>query len=79
MKIVTVNSGALGRTVKRLLKERGMSQRELARKAHFDEAALSNWLEGVHVPTLINLVLVAAELGTTVDTLLSGWIEVSEA
>lgn len=79
MIIVKEHVGVLGQTIKKLLKERHMTQGELAKQAGVNETSLCRWMEGVHHPTLTNLVIVAATLDVSVDTLLAGWLETEDA
>lgn len=45
-----------------LLKERGMTQKEFARKMGKTEAEVSRWLSGMHNFTLATLAKISAEL-----------------
>ena len=56
--------------LKRTLKERGYSQKELAERSHLTEAAVSKYLSGYRTPHLEILVDLANALNVTTDYLL---------
>lgn len=49
-----------------LLKERGMTQKDLAKKMGRTEAEVSRWLSGMHNFTLATIAKITAELGTDI-------------
>ncbi|MDO5297087.1 MAG: helix-turn-helix transcriptional regulator [bacterium] len=55
-----------------LIQQKGMSQRELAKKANVTEAAMSHYLKGDRFPRASVLGRIAEALGTTTDYLLNG-------
>lgn len=60
---------------KRLLdyvKERGMSQKDLARIAGVTESAMSHYIRGDRIPRASVLARIAEALGTTSDYLMNG-------
>ena len=57
--------------VKALMKEQGMTQRELARRSGLTEASVCKYLSGARTPQAEAVVLLAKALGTTSDYLLS--------
>lgn len=56
--------------VLRLLKDSGMSQKELAKKVGVSEVSMSRYISGDRVPKGPIIVKIAKELGTTVEYLL---------
>ena len=56
--------------VKALMKEQGMTQRELARRSGLTEASVCKYLSGARTPQAETVVLLAKALGTTSDYLL---------
>lgn len=55
--------------LKALLKEKGMTQRELAKKANLTEAAVSKYCSGYQTPHLDVLCRIAVALDVTPDAL----------
>lgn len=49
----------------------GLTQQDLAERVHVSRQAVTKWETGRGLPDLVNLQALAAELGTTVDELLS--------
>ena len=56
--------------VKALMKEQGMTQRELARRSGLTEASVCKYLSGARTPQAEAVILLAKALGTTSDYLL---------
>ena len=56
--------------VKALMKEQGITQRELARRSGLTEASVCKYLSGSRTPQAEAVVLLAKALGTTSDYLL---------
>lgn len=56
--------------IKRLRKEHGYSQQQIAIKLHVTQGAVSQWENGVTVPAADQLVSLADAFGITVDQLL---------
>ena len=56
--------------VKTLMKEQGITQRELARRSGLTEASVCKYLSGSRTPQAEAVVLLAKALGTTSDYLL---------
>lgn len=56
--------------IKSLLKEYGMKQRELARLMRVSDASISQWANGVHVPIVEDVALLAEIFHTTTDYLI---------
>lgn len=56
--------------IKSLLKEYGMKQRELARLMCVSDASISQWANGVHVPIVEDVALLAEIFHTTTDYLI---------
>lgn len=53
-----------------VLYEKGMKQKELARRIGCTEAAMSRWIKGNRLPSLELFVRIAKETGTSTDWLL---------
>ena len=66
-------NGNLGDRLERMLKERKMSQKELAQRADITEAAVSHYIKGDRVPRS-TLGLIAGALGVTAGFLLGAGI-----
>ncbi len=64
----------LGNTLEKVLKEQGMSQKELAKKADITEAAVSHYIKGDRVPRSTTLGLLAGALGVTAGFLLGAGV-----
>ena len=56
-------SNAIAEKLDMILKKRGMTQRDLARKTRKTEAEVSRWLGGTHNFTLRTLALISTTLG----------------
>ena len=56
--------------LKRTMKERGYTQKELAERSHLTEAAISKYLSGYRTPHLEILVTLARVLNVSTDYLL---------
>ncbi len=54
-----------------LLKQKGISQKELAKLTQTSEAAVSRWLSGTHNFTLSTLAKISAVLGENIVTVAS--------
>ena len=61
----------LGSRIKRLRMDKGMSQEELASRAHVVRQTVSKWENNVSVPDAKSLITIAEALDTTVSMLLS--------
>ena len=64
----------LGDRLERMLKERKMSQKELAQRADITEAAVSHYIKGDRGPRSTTLGLIAGALGVTAGFLLGAGI-----
>lgn len=62
----------LGDRIKSLLSQKGMTQKELARKVGCTEAAVSHYVKGDRVPRSSVMTKIAVALGTTSDYLTEG-------
>lgn len=71
-KINTISEGSLGNRIIILLRKRGLTQKELARKAKISEVTLSRYIHGDQQPRANNIVNIADVLQTTTDYLLGG-------
>ena len=63
---------ALGKRVKQLRKEKGLTQKALANQVGSSPAQLNKYESGLNTPPLDRLLLLAEVLGTSVDYLISG-------
>ena len=61
-----------GERLSHLLKEKGMQQQTLARKAEVTEAAVSHYIKGDRVPRASVMARIAESLETTSDFLING-------
>lgn len=71
-KINTISEGSLGNRIIILLRKRGLTQKELARKAKISEVTLSRYIHGDRQPRANNIANIADVLQTTTDYLLGG-------
>lgn len=62
----------LGERIKRLLNEKGITQKELAEMVGCTDAAISHYIKGDRVPRSKVLSKIALALGTTSDYLMEG-------
>ena len=62
----------IGERLSHLLKQNGMTQRELAKKVNVTEAAMSRYMQGTRVPRAETLSKMAKNLNTTTDFILTG-------
>lgn len=65
-------SKILSERISLLLKQKGMSQKELASRAGVTEAAISHYLKGDRTPRTSALACIADVLETTTDYLIGG-------
>lgn len=63
-------SGRMADRITELLRERDMTQKELALAANITESTVSHYIKGDRIPRGVNLVKVAKALETTTDYLL---------
>lgn len=69
--IPIINMQATGENIKRLRKAQGISVRELQDVFGFtNPQAIYKWQNGMSIPTLDNLVILASVLGTTIDDII---------
>ena len=68
----------IGLYIKKLRKEKGMTQSELADKLNVTFQAVSKWETGETLPDTSLLLDLCDELGTSVDTLLNGGVLVNK-
>ena len=59
----------IGNTLKRLMKQKGYTQVELAEKCYCTEASISRYVNNLREPSLQTLKRLAATLETTIDEL----------
>lgn len=62
----------IGERLSHLLKQNGMTQRELAKKVNVTEASMSRYIQGARVPRAETLSKIAKNLNTTTDFILTG-------
>ena len=67
-----MDNGKTGTLIKKLRKEKGMTQKELADQLHITDRAVSKWERGLCAPDVSLLEPLAAALGVTVVELISG-------
>lgn len=58
----------IGKNIKRLRRERGYSQEQLARKLNVTQGAVSHWENGSHFPEAAQLLAIAQLFGVPLDT-----------
>lgn len=70
-KIPTIDMVATGQNIKQMRNEKNISVRELQEIIGFtNPQAIYKWQNGMSIPTLDNLVILASVLGTTIDDII---------
>lgn len=69
----------VGKTIRRLRTEAGMSQEELAEKVYVSRQTISNWENDKFYPDVQSLSLIADLFGTSIDFLVKGDLPMFEA
>ena len=59
-----------GQKLEKLMNERGMTQKELARAALLDQSAISNYINGRRIPTLKAIINFSYIFGVTIESLI---------
>ena len=59
-----------GRKLEKLMNERGMTQKELARAALLDRSAISNYINGRRIPTQKAIINFSYICGVTIESLI---------
>ena len=67
-------SDSIAEKLSKLLEERGMTQRDLARKVGKTEAEVSRWLGGTHNFTLSTIAKISAALDTSIVNISTDYI-----
>ena len=70
---------AVGSSIARLRRERGMTQAELAERINYSDKAVSKWERGESLPDVLTLLNLAQQLGTDLNTLTGTLPETAEA
>ena len=65
-------------TFKELVKSKGMTQADLARKSGVSQRVISHWMSGRNAPTLCQAYYVACALGITLEELAIIFLNVDE-
>lgn len=69
--IPTINMAATGKNINTLRKRAGISVKQLQDVLGFNTPqAIYKWISGVSMPTIDNLVILAAVLGVTIDEII---------
>ena len=68
----------IGQFIKKLRKEKGLTQAQLAEKLNISFQSVSKWETGETLPDTNILLSLCEELDTTVDTLLNGGIIINK-
>ena len=67
-----MNRYAIGNNIYRLLKQRHMTQRELANRIGTHEDTLSRWMTGQKQPSAFALLRISRVLGVSMEELMAG-------
>lgn len=67
-----MNRYAIGENIYRILKERHMTQKELAARIHVQEPTLSKWMTGQRQPSAYALLRISRVLGVSMEKLMEG-------
>ena len=70
---------AVGSSIARLRREKGMTQAELAERINYSDKAVSKWERGESLPDVLTLLNLAQQLGTDLNTLTGTMPETAEA
>lgn len=62
-------SDAIAGRIDRILKERGMTQKQFAQLVHHSQGEVSRWLSGTHNFTLSTLAQISVALGANILTI----------
>lgn len=72
MNIPIIDTVTTGKNIKRIRESKGISVRELQEVFGFtNPQAIYKWQNGMSIPTLDNLVILASVLGTTIDEIIA--------
>jgi transcriptional regulator with XRE-family HTH domain len=67
-----MNRYAIGNNIYRLLKQRRMTQHELAARIHSHDDTVSRWMTGQRQPSSYALFRISKVLGVTMEELMEG-------
>ena len=67
-----MNRYAIGNNIYRLLKQRHMTQHELAARIGVHDPTMSKWMTGQRQPSAYALLRISRELGVTMESLMDG-------
>ena len=67
-----MNRYAIGENIYRILKERHMTQKELAARIGVHDTTLSKWMTGQRQPSAYALLRISRVLGVTMESLMEG-------
>ena len=67
-----MNKYAIGENIYRLLKQKRMTQRELAKRIGTHEDTLSRWMTGQRQPSAYALLRISRVLGVSMEELMAG-------
>ena len=67
-----MNRYAIGNNIYRLLKQRHMTQHELAARIQSHDDTVSRWMTGQRQPSAYALLRISRELGVTMESLMEG-------
>ena len=67
-----MNRYAIGENIYRILKERHMTQKELAARIGVHDPTLSKWMTGQRQPSAYALLRISRVLGVTMEMLMEG-------
>ena len=67
-----MNRYAIGNNIYRLLKQRRMTQHELAARIQSHDDTVSRWMTGQRQPSAYALLRISRELGVTMESLMEG-------
>ena len=70
---------AVGSSIARLRREKGMTQAELAERISYSDKAVSKWERGESLPDVLTLLNLAQQLGTDLNTLTGTMLEPAAA
>lgn len=70
-----VQPEAFGRNLKRILKEKHMSQAKLGEALDIGQLSVNRWCNGLHLPALDTFSMITKILDVSADELLEGMIK----
>ena len=72
---MVIDPEAFGRNLKRILREKGMTQRALAKKLEMQNLSVWKWCNGHYLPSLDNFAILVKTLNVSAEDLIEGIVK----